>query len=188
MWSRHSLKKGMIREKTYILIFGPERTLFELLSETVWFLTINVICVVKHIYWSAFLFATLVPCLGLGRIAGLLTLEVDNDVPPDPLHRVGSTLAMHIVAAKPLFLSKDMVSSEALESERDILKSQVIYIFFHFWCTIFFMLASHRYRFGLGYGEMCTGWTNWKISGAVVHPKNAIKKMQNPRQMQNAKK
>ncbi|CAN6479580.1 unnamed protein product [Victoria cruziana] len=64
------------------------------------------------------------PQPGLGRIAGLLTLEVDNDVPPDPLQRVGSTLAMHIVAAKPLFLSKDMVSSEALESERDILKSQ----------------------------------------------------------------
>ncbi|XP_031491259.1 elongation factor Ts, mitochondrial [Nymphaea colorata] len=65
------------------------------------------------------------PKPGLGRIAGLLTLEVENDaVQPDALHRVGSTLAMHIVAAKPLFLSKDMVSSEALESEKDILKSQ----------------------------------------------------------------
>lgn len=32
---------------------------------------------------------------------------------------------MHIVAAKPLFLSRELVSSEAIESERDILKSQV---------------------------------------------------------------
>ncbi|KAF3796849.1 Elongation factor Ts [Nymphaea thermarum] len=52
------------------------------------------------------------PKPGLGRIAGLLTLEVENDaVQPDALHRVGSTLAMHIVAAKPLFLSKDMAKS-----------------------------------------------------------------------------
>ncbi|XP_058112044.1 elongation factor Ts, mitochondrial-like [Magnolia sinica] len=62
---------------------------------------------------------------GLGRIAGILTLEVEDDkVPVDALQQVGSQLAMHIVAAKPLFLSKELVSSEAIESERDILKSQ----------------------------------------------------------------
>ncbi|RWR94312.1 elongation factor Ts, mitochondrial isoform X1 [Cinnamomum micranthum f. kanehirae] len=64
------------------------------------------------------------PQPGLGRIAGILSLEAENDVPLDALQRVGSSLAMHIVAAKPLFLSKELVSSEALESERDILKSQ----------------------------------------------------------------
>eukprot|EP00268_Persea_americana_P035408 TRINITY_DN34963_c0_g1_i2.p1 TRINITY_DN34963_c0_g1~~TRINITY_DN34963_c0_g1_i2.p1 ORF type:complete len:156 (+),score=41.89 TRINITY_DN34963_c0_g1_i2:1654-2121(+) len=63
-------------------------------------------------------------CEGLGRIAGILSLEAENDVPLDALRSVGSSLAMHIVAAKPLFLSKELVSSEALESERDILKSQ----------------------------------------------------------------
>ncbi|KAL5714341.1 hypothetical protein ACHQM5_016319 [Ranunculus cassubicifolius] len=65
------------------------------------------------------------PQPGLGRLAGILTLEVeDENIPLDPLVRVGSELAMHIVAAKPLFLSKEHVSLEALESERDILKSQ----------------------------------------------------------------
>lgn len=70
---------------------------------------------------------TFCSCEGLGRIAGILSLEAQNDdVPLDALHRVGSSLAMHIVAAKPLFLSKELVPSEALESERDILKSQVL--------------------------------------------------------------
>ncbi|KAL5972315.1 hypothetical protein ACLOJK_041568 [Asimina triloba] len=61
----------------------------------------------------------------LGRIAGILTLEVEDDkVPLEAIRQVGSQLAMHIVAAKPLFLSKELVSSEAIESERDVLKSQ----------------------------------------------------------------
>eukprot|EP01018_Ginkgo_biloba_P025729 Gb_06265 [translate_table: standard] len=65
------------------------------------------------------------PQPGLGRIAGLLTLESeDGGVRPEALERVGSLLAMHIVASRPLFLSKDHVTAEALESERDILKSQ----------------------------------------------------------------
>lgn len=65
------------------------------------------------------------PQPGLGRIAGLLTLEAeDNTAPLDALQRVGSSIAMHIVAAKPLFLSKELVSSEAVEGELEILKSQ----------------------------------------------------------------
>ncbi|XP_042514859.1 elongation factor Ts, mitochondrial isoform X2 [Macadamia integrifolia] len=65
------------------------------------------------------------PQPGLGRIAGVLTLEVEDDnAQLDALQEVGSQLAMHIVAAKPLFLSKELVSNEAIESERDILKSQ----------------------------------------------------------------
>ncbi|CAA6660657.1 unnamed protein product [Spirodela intermedia] len=65
------------------------------------------------------------PQPGLGRIAGLVTLEIeDGNTVLDPLHQVGASLAMHIVAAKPLFLSRELVSSEAIESERDILKSQ----------------------------------------------------------------
>lgn len=64
---------------------------------------------------------------GLGRIAGILTLEVEDGNPKlDALQRVGSELAMHVVATKPLFLTKDLVSSDALESEREILKSQVL--------------------------------------------------------------
>lgn len=37
---------------------------------------------------------------------------------------------MHIVAAKPLFLTKEDVTADALGNERDILRSQVVsYIF-----------------------------------------------------------
>uniref|UniRef100_A0A6N2MTV0 Elongation factor Ts, mitochondrial n=1 Tax=Salix viminalis TaxID=40686 RepID=A0A6N2MTV0_SALVM len=65
------------------------------------------------------------PQPGLGRIAGLLSLEIeDGNSPLDALQRVGSELAVHLVAAKPLFLTKESVSSDALENEREILKSQ----------------------------------------------------------------
>ncbi|XP_022143336.1 elongation factor Ts, mitochondrial [Momordica charantia] len=65
------------------------------------------------------------PRPGLGRIAGILSLEVEGgNSKSDALQRVGSELAMHIVAAKPLFLTKELVASDALESEREIIKSQ----------------------------------------------------------------
>ncbi|KAM3215746.1 elongation factor Ts, mitochondrial-like [Capsicum annuum] len=65
------------------------------------------------------------PRPGVGRIAGMLSLEVeDKNVSQDALQRVGSELAMHVVAAKPLFLTKEDVSSDALHNEREILKSQ----------------------------------------------------------------
>ncbi|KAG8640428.1 hypothetical protein MANES_13G058700v8 [Manihot esculenta] len=65
------------------------------------------------------------PQPGLGRIAGLLSLEIeDGNSQLEALQHVGSELAMHVVAAKPLFLTKELVSSNALESEREILKSQ----------------------------------------------------------------
>ncbi|XP_061337395.1 elongation factor Ts, mitochondrial [Gastrolobium bilobum] len=65
------------------------------------------------------------PQPGLGRIAGILSLEVnDGKTQVDALQRVGSELAMHVVAAKPLFLTRELVPSDALENEREILKSQ----------------------------------------------------------------
>ncbi|KAI5339415.1 hypothetical protein L3X38_018687 [Prunus dulcis] len=65
------------------------------------------------------------PQPGLGRIAGILSLSVeDKNSQLDAIQRVGSQLAMHVVAAKPLFLTKELVSSDVLESEREILKSQ----------------------------------------------------------------
>ncbi|CAL0330842.1 unnamed protein product [Lupinus luteus] len=65
------------------------------------------------------------PQPGLGRIAGILSLEVDDGkAQVDAVERVGAELAMHVVAAKPLFLTKDLVPSDALENEREILKSQ----------------------------------------------------------------
>ena len=63
---------------------------------------------------------------GLGRIAGLLTLESENGgAPTEVLQRVGSNLAMHVVAARLLFLPKDHVAAKTLEAERDILKTKV---------------------------------------------------------------
>ncbi|PRQ19894.1 putative translation elongation factor EFTs/EF1B [Rosa chinensis] len=77
----------------------------------------------SHGVVSTYLHAS--PQPGLGRIAGILSLEVeDKSAPLDAIQRVGSELAMHVVAAKPLFLTKEHVSSDALESEREILKSQ----------------------------------------------------------------
>lgn len=65
------------------------------------------------------------PQPGIGRIAGLLSLEVeDKNAPLSAVERVGSELAMHVVAAKPLFLTKEDVSSDALENEREVLRSQ----------------------------------------------------------------
>lgn len=65
------------------------------------------------------------PRPGLGRIAGVLSLEAEDQLSlSDALQHVGSELAMHVVAAKPLFLTRELVSSEAMESEREILRSQ----------------------------------------------------------------
>uniref|UniRef100_A0ACD5WUB9 Uncharacterized protein n=1 Tax=Avena sativa TaxID=4498 RepID=A0ACD5WUB9_AVESA len=65
------------------------------------------------------------PQPGLGRMAGLVTLVTeDSSAPLDALKSVGSSIAMHIVAAKPLFLSKELVSAAAVESERDVLRTQ----------------------------------------------------------------
>lgn len=64
--------------------------------------------------------------VGLGRIAGILSLEVENEISQlDALQKVGSELAMHIVAAKPLYLTKELVTCDVLNNEREILKSQV---------------------------------------------------------------
>lgn len=82
---------------------------------------------------------------GVGRIVGILSLEVeDKNTPLDAVQRVGSEIAMHIVAAKPLFLTKEHVSSDALGNEREILRSQVLVGYFHcFGCY----LSSENLKF-----------------------------------------
>ncbi|KAK3132565.1 hypothetical protein QOZ80_6AG0524550 [Eleusine coracana subsp. coracana] len=65
------------------------------------------------------------PQPGLGRIAGLVSLEAeDSSALLDAVKEVGSSIAMHIVAAKPLFLSKELVSAAAVENECEILRTQ----------------------------------------------------------------
>uniref|UniRef100_A0A453JGM0 Uncharacterized protein n=1 Tax=Aegilops tauschii subsp. strangulata TaxID=200361 RepID=A0A453JGM0_AEGTS len=62
---------------------------------------------------------------GLSRVAGLVTLEAeDSSAPLDALERVGSSVPMHIVAArcKAIILikrSRELVSAAAVENERD---------------------------------------------------------------------
>lgn len=66
---------------------------------------------------------------GLARIVGLLTLEPEEKCEGSSeaeLQALGSSLTMHVVAQRPLFLSKETVSAEALSRERDILRSQAL--------------------------------------------------------------
>ncbi|PNX56987.1 elongation factor Ts mitochondrial-like, partial [Trifolium pratense] len=69
---------------------------------------------------------TPLPNLVWVALPGILSLEVDGGKTQaaDALQRIGSELAMHVVAAKPVFLTKELVSLDALENEREILKSQ----------------------------------------------------------------
>ncbi|XP_048139122.1 elongation factor Ts, mitochondrial isoform X2 [Rhodamnia argentea] len=94
-----------------------------IMGENVKFRRGYAMCASSHGVLSTYLHTS--PQPGLGRIAGILCLEVeDENSQLDALRRVGSELAMHIVAAKPLFLTKELVTPDALESEREILKSQ----------------------------------------------------------------
>lgn len=94
-----------------------------MMGENVKFRRGYAMCASSHGVLSTYLHTS--PQPGLGRIAGILSLEVeDENSQLDALQRVGSELAMHIVAAKPLFLTKELVTPDALEGEREILKSQ----------------------------------------------------------------
>lgn len=69
------------------------------------------------------------PLEGLGRIAGVLTLDVEGgflEEDATEFEPYGNLLAMHIVAAKPLFLSRDHVDPQCLQQERDVLQSQAL--------------------------------------------------------------
>ena len=59
---------------------------------------------------------------------GLVTLEPeDGKVDGQEAEaEVGAALAMHVVAAKPLFSSKELVPESSLQHESDIFRSQVL--------------------------------------------------------------
>ncbi|KAG6552514.1 hypothetical protein Mapa_005934 [Marchantia paleacea] len=70
---------------------------------------------------------------GLARVVGLLSLEPQESPAdsqsgdhPAELSSLGESIAMHIVAQRPLFLSKDLVAEESLQHERNILTSQAL--------------------------------------------------------------
>lgn len=60
----------------------------------------------------------------LGKIGVLVSLESDGD--KAKLEELGKQIAMHVAAARPEALSRDDVSAEKLESEKDILRDQAL--------------------------------------------------------------
>jgi translation elongation factor EF-Ts len=90
-----------------------------------------------HLLTCAFIFGLSIS--GLGRLAGLVTLEAeDSTALLDAVKEVGSSIAMHIVAAKPLFLSKELVSAAAIDNEREILRTQVFCLYLIFLHQVWF--------------------------------------------------
>ncbi|NKD87120.1 elongation factor Ts [Haematospirillum sp. 15-248] len=59
---------------------------------------------------------------GLGKIGVLVALESEGDV--TRLEEVGKQIAMHVAAANPQYLDKDLVDTAALDRERDVLADQ----------------------------------------------------------------
>lgn len=59
-----------------------------------------------------------------GRIGSLVVVKSKGD--PEKLKQLAFNLAMHVVATKPLFLTRETVSPEALEKEKLILREQAL--------------------------------------------------------------
>lgn len=75
---------------------------------------------------SSYLHASAHP--GLARVVGLVALESEDGGSKDQEAeaQLGSALAMHVVAAKPLFLSKELVPDTFLHRETDVFRSQAL--------------------------------------------------------------
>lgn len=75
---------------------------------------------------SSYLHASADP--GLARVVGLVTLEPEHGTleGQDAEAQIGSALAMHVVAAKPLFLSRELVPETYLHRETDVFRSQAL--------------------------------------------------------------
>lgn len=61
---------------------------------------------------------------GLGKIGVLVALE--SAAPAEKLQEVGKQIAMHVAAANPQFLNKDVVDPDVLSRERAIYKEQAM--------------------------------------------------------------
>lgn len=59
---------------------------------------------------------------GIGRIGVLVALSSTRT--DEPIQDLGKKIAMHVAAANPLAISKDSLSSDALERERQVLMDQ----------------------------------------------------------------
>lgn len=62
---------------------------------------------------------------GTAVAAVLVGPSSGSTVDPDTLQLVGKRLAMHIVAAKPQYLSREKVPEDVVDKERDVLQTQI---------------------------------------------------------------
>ena len=62
---------------------------------------------------------------GVGDNAALVAIEAVSDVSQNALEEFSRKLAMHVVAARPKFLSKQSVPKEVIEKEKQILLEQM---------------------------------------------------------------
>ena len=69
---------------------------------------------------SSYVHNTISP--NIGKIAVLVVLHAE--IINDKLHELGKQLAMHIAAAKPIFLTRQNVPSETIRSEEEIFSKQ----------------------------------------------------------------
>lgn len=75
---------------------------------------------------SSYLHASAHP--GLARVVGLVTLEPEYGILVDQKAeaQIGAALAMHVVAAKPLFLSRELVPQVFLHRETDVFRTRAL--------------------------------------------------------------
>lgn len=70
------------------------------------------------------------PAPGLGRMAALVALEPQSQAQPLPFEHIpaaqalGKQIAMHITAARPMYLDSASVPESIIEGERDVLRQQ----------------------------------------------------------------
>ena len=67
------------------------------------------------------------PTPNVGSIGSMVAVSVDQKIDSGNQNKItelGKKLAMHVVAAKPLFLSIDSVPEDIIEAEKDVLRSQ----------------------------------------------------------------
>eukprot|EP00898_Chlorokybus_atmophyticus_P004859 jgi/Chlat1/5374/Chrsp35S05216 len=64
------------------------------------------------------------PQPGLGRMAGVVALQLGDGADTERAMELGARIAMHTVAARPQFLTRESVTNEALEAELEVLRAQ----------------------------------------------------------------
>ena len=67
-----------------------------------------------------------------GTFASIVEVEVTSDKGKDEAHEAAKKLAMHVVAAKPLYLNPDSVPEDLVQKEKGVLMEKVCWVLIHF--------------------------------------------------------